>query len=216
MPAQNYGAMQQEQQHARKQPKQMPYPFGDQDPAEAEEFDTLLHDFAPVATDSFRSEAPGAQQIPRPTDHTGRNPTRQLPSSILTSSAQTSNRPIFIEIPQYTVNINDIKFDEDSFNISLQGLLTKSQYTKCVREINLLLKTCRATNMDHALLMAGPGGLLPLIPWAIRKKKRSAKRKKIMQTFAEQFNSEYPELFMRWERRPAKKLLIYRRCDLES
>ena len=83
-----------------------------------------------------------------------------------------------------------------------------------VRQINAQLKTCRATTLDHALLFSGSGGGLTLIPWALRKKKRSKKRKGIMQDCAERFNDEHPELYMRWETRPQKKLLIIRRSEL--
>jgi hypothetical protein len=213
MPTENYGTQDQDQIRAAAamQPKRMPYPFGS---PEADEGDELLPtDFSGAAVSSY-SEG-GMAQVP--TDHTGRNPTRRLPeSSASTTQNPTQNRPARVaclEVPQYTVNINDIKFEEDPFNISLQGLLTKAQYAKTIREINLLLKSCRATSLDHALLVSGTG-MLPLIPWAIRKKKRSKKRKALMQTAAENFNAEYPELLMRWETKPTKKLLIYRRCEV--
>jgi hypothetical protein len=116
-----------------------------------------------------------------------------------------------IEVEQRFINFGqDLKFEDDPFNVTLHGLLKSEEYRIAISKINDDLKECRATNVDHALLAMGPF-MLPLIPWAIRNKKNKIRRKKIMENCVNDFNKEHPHLFMRWETRPEKKLVIMTR-----
>ena len=121
-----------------------------------------------------------------------------------------------LECPQYAVNMAmDFKFEEDGFNIDMHWLMGKGEFGVAMRNINVALQDCRATGVDRALLFAG-AGMLPLIPWAIRDKMRKKRRKDIMMEQVKRFNASNPELFMRWETRPEKRLFIYQRADIEE
>jgi hypothetical protein len=102
---------------------------------------------------------------------------------------------------------SDIKFEDDPFNVQLFGIMDPLGFSTSMKRINSELERCRASNIDHALLTAGPA-LLPLIPWAIRQKRRKALRRQVMEKCVEHFNKEHPQLFMRWQTRPEKKLTI--------
>jgi hypothetical protein len=131
----------------------------------------------------------------------------------------------------------DIKFEDDPFNVKLhgikiisinylslsntiyqkqyiyyvtiylKGIMHPSDYTSEMNKINEALKECRSTNVDFALLSMG-ATMLPLIPFAIRLKKHKKQRKKIMARCVNEFNKEHSDLFMRWQTRPEKKLVI--------
>ena len=116
-----------------------------------------------------------------------------------------------IEVEQRFINFGqDLKFEDDPFNVTLHGLMKSEEYRIAITKINDELKECRATSLDHTLLAMGPL-MLPLIPWAIRNKMNKKKRKKIMESCMMEFNKEYPHLYMRWETRPEKKLIIMTR-----
>ena len=147
----------------------------------------------PTAQPVHTASLPAPQQLPTP--------------------YEAKNRKM-LEIPQYLVNMAmDLKFNDDPFHLDLLGLITNAEYTALVREINSKLEACRATSVDHALLFSGTA-MLPLIPWAVRNKKRKKKRRKLMQGIVEDFNREHPELYMRWETKPHKKLMLMRRSDV--
>lgn len=102
---------------------------------------------------------------------------------------------------------SDIKFEDDPFNIRLYGIMDPFDYSNSIKKINDELEKCRANSIDHALLTAGPT-IIPLIPWAIRQKIRKSKRREIIAKGVDNFNKEHPQLFMRWQTRPEKKLTI--------
>ena len=122
-----------------------------------------------------------------------------------------------ITVPQRVINFGvDFKFEEDPYHVLLNGVMSAEDYVAAICPINDALKECRATNLDHALLMAGPA-MLPLIPWALRHKSQRQQRRKIMQRAVNQFNlSNTLSLVMRWQTRPSKQLTIWRKADAEA
>lgn len=113
-----------------------------------------------------------------------------------------------IVVAQRHINFGqDLKFEDDPFHVSLHGLMKSEVYRIAISKINDELKDCRSTSLDHSLLMMGPL-MLPLIPWAIRHKLNRKKRRKIMEGCVDDFNKEHPHLYMRWETRPEKELVI--------
>lgn len=108
----------------------------------------------------------------------------------------------------------DIKFVDDAFSVKLQGILPADEYTSAIRTINNALLECRSTNVDWALLAAGPA-MLPLIPWFYRSKQYKIRRRKIMQRCVAEFNNTNTStLVMRWETKP-KRLTIWPRDEAE-
>lgn len=128
----------------------------------------------------------------------------------------TSSRgPQYIIVDVRYINMGaDIKFNDDPFSTQLHGIMTADEFRRAIGSINNALYPCRATTLDHALLMMGPA-MLPLIPWAIRSKKHKKQRKNIIKTAVSQFNSQNPHLSMRWDTKPLKMLTIWRRKDFE-
>jgi len=118
-----------------------------------------------------------------------------------------------IEVEMHTVNLGvDIKFEDDPFNTTLYGIMSGEDYGTSIKKINYALLECRATKIDHALLLMGPM-MLPLIPWSMRNKEKKKLRRKIMTQCVEEFNRDYPHLMMRWEKRPVKRLTIMKLKD---
>ena len=72
---------------------------------------------------------------------------------------------------------------------------------------------CRTPTGATATLLMSPMIPFLLIPWAIGNKKRKTKRCEKLQSATEWFNAEHPGLFMKFETRPRKRLLIMRRDD---
>ena len=64
--------------------------------------------------------------------------------------------------------------------------------------------------MDSVLLITGPL-LVPLAIWGVRHKGQVKLRKKLMNEAIQEFNSQRPDLLMRWNRQPDSKLTIERR-----
>ena len=104
----------------------------------------------------------------------------------------------------------DLKFNSDSYGLDLQGLLVAAEYERTVEALNAELKTTRATPLDFVLLSGGVT-MLPLIPWALRRKKQKRMHKRLLRAFIERFNAAHPELLMRWAKKPASQLTIERR-----
>ena len=130
-------------------------------------------------------------------------------------STASFSRAMCIDIPQRSVNMGmDIKFEDDPYNVKLNGIMTADEFIAVVKDINAALLECRATTLDHTLLMMGPT-MLPLIPWAIRSKMHKTQRKKIMKRCVESFNHHNPLLVMRWQTHPEKQLSIMRKRDAE-
>jgi len=124
----------------------------------------------------------------------------------------------YIECPSYKVNMyQDIKFDEDPFavgmGLNLKGIISKTEYRKAMQSVNQMLKKCRTPTGATATLLMSPMIPFLLIPWAIGNKKRKTKRSEKLQSATEWFNAEHPGLFMKFETRPRKRLIIMRRDD---
>jgi len=156
----------------------------------------------PPTPDSGDSQLP-----PPPQQQQQQQQQQQLPP--------TPPRP-FLIVPQRIVNGgHDIKFSSDPFNLNLQGLMTPQEFKRMVEDINRELVKCRSTKMDVMLFYSG-AAMIPLIPWAIRTKKRKRLRKELMLREVDSFNSSHPDLWMRWEceKGKEKKLMIFRRCDV--
>jgi hypothetical protein len=121
-----------------------------------------------------------------------------------------------IHVDLRVVNMGmDIKLEDDPFQLQLNGVMKADELVSEIQIINRELETCRATSVDQALLLMGPM-MLPLIPYAIRKKAATKKRRKIMEMCVRNFNNRHPDLLMRWMTRPEKHLLIMRRSDAEK
>ena len=134
--------------------------------------------------------------------------THAAPTSTSTNNV---NRPKRIRVPQRVIQGGlDAKFDPDPYGLALHGLLTSQQYTSAISDLNATLHPARSTNLDAALLATGPL-LVPLAVWGVRHKGQVKKRKRLLLRGIDDFNRSYPELFMRWHRRPASCLTIERR-----
>ena len=76
--------------------------------------------------------------------------------------------------------------------------------------MNHTINPARANGVDTALLVTGPL-LVPLAVWGVRHKGQVKKRKKLLKRAIDEFHRAYPQLLMRWNRRPASCLTIERR-----
>jgi FtsZ-interacting cell division protein ZipA len=104
----------------------------------------------------------------------------------------------------------DFKFEEDPYDIELHGLLTPEQYTETMENLNKKLRPSRAGTIDGILLITGPL-LVPLALWGVRHRGQTKKRKRLLKQGIHEFNMQYQELSMRWNRSPASTLSIERR-----
>lgn len=76
--------------------------------------------------------------------------------------------------------------------------------------MNKKLRPCRAGAIDGVLLVSGPL-LVPLALWGVRHRYQTKKRKRLLKEGIREFNIQYQELLMRWNRRPESQLTIERR-----
>ena len=105
----------------------------------------------------------------------------------------------------------DFKFETDSYDVKLHGIISAQDYTDIMQSMNQKLKPARANQIDGALLIAGPL-LVPLALWGARHSLQTRKRKRLLRQAIEEFNESRPELLMRWNRSgPESKLTIERR-----
>lgn len=117
-----------------------------------------------------------------------------------------------IVVPQRPIQGGtDQKFDSDSYRKELYGLLTPDEYTSAIDKINMHLKKARAKKFDGLLLASGAILLVPLAIWGVRHRSQTKKRKKLLKGAIDDFHSQYPHLYMRWNRKPESKLTIERR-----
>lgn len=121
-------------------------------------------------------------------------------------------RPQRIVVPTRSVQGGfDIKFETDPYDVKLHGIFSQQQYTDVIQAINQKIKPARSNAIDKALLVTGPL-LVPLALWGARHGLQARKRKRLLRHAIEEFNEEYPELLMRWNRGgPESKLTIERR-----
>ena len=116
---------------------------------------------------------------------------------------------IRIIVPQRTVSGGlDSKFDTDPYDVKLHGLLGPEQYTEAIENLNEKLRKNRAGKVDGVLLASGSLLVFPLAIWGLRHQKRTKKRKQLLKEGIHEFNMRYPELMMRWNRRPQSCLTI--------
>lgn len=102
------------------------------------------------------------------------------------------------------------KFESDPYDVELHGLMTEHQYTEAIENLNAKLKPSRPTSLDGALLVTGPL-MVPLALWGARHRNQTKRRKKLLNEGIREFNMQYQELYMRWNRRPESTLTIERR-----
>ena len=116
-----------------------------------------------------------------------------------------------IVVPQRAIQGGfDTKFETDPYNIELHNMLTPTQYTDAIQQMNDTIAPSRSKKFDGLLLAAGPL-LVPLALWGIRHSNQNRRRKKLRAMAIENFNTQYPTLYMRWNRKPQSKLTIERR-----
>mmetsp|Transcript_15109 Transcript_15109/g.37249 ORF Transcript_15109/g.37249 Transcript_15109/m.37249 type:complete len:208 (-) Transcript_15109:187-810(-) len=102
------------------------------------------------------------------------------------------------------------KFETDPYDVELHGLMTEHQYTEAIENLNAKLRPSRPTSFDGALLATGPL-LVPLGVWGVRHRNQVKRRKRLLKEAIHEFNMQYQELYMRWNRRPESTLTIERR-----
>jgi len=153
------------------------------------------------------------QQDQQPTMQQQQKPFASLQAAL--TQMQVSNKRRIV-VQHRTINMGaDIKFEEDAMKVQLNGIMTALEYVNAITNINEALHACRATTLDHALLLMGPT-MLPLIPWAIRNKQHKNERRQIMRQCVENFNTSFPLLYMKWDTKPEKELSIWRGVDAEA
>jgi hypothetical protein len=104
----------------------------------------------------------------------------------------------------------DFKFETDPYDVELHGLMSPEQYTEAIENLNEKLRPSRSGKVDGALLATGPL-LVPLALWGVRHRNQTRRRKKLLSEGIHEFNMQYQELIMRWNRRPESYLTIERR-----
>lgn len=110
----------------------------------------------------------------------------------------------------------DFKFETDSYDVKLHGILSPQEYTDVITNLNYKLKPSRSNSIDGALLVAGPL-LVPLALWGARHGLQTRKRKRLLKQAIEEFNETHPGHWMRWNRGgPESFLTIERRQSEEA
>ena len=104
----------------------------------------------------------------------------------------------------------DFKFETDPYDVELHGLMTEEQYREAIENLNNKLRPSRSGKADGVLLAAGPL-LVPLAVWGVRHRNQTRRRKRLLADGIHEFNMQYQELLMRWNKRPSSVLTIERR-----
>ena len=126
------------------------------------------------------------------------------------------HHPNRIVVPQRPIQgLFDTKFESDPYDVQLFGLLTPEQYTEAIDAVNRRIRRSRPSMLDGVLLAAGPL-MVPLAWWGIRHRNQAKKRKRFLKKAINEFNAQYPELLMRWNRKPQSKLTIERKQQPEE
>ena len=107
------------------------------------------------------------------------------------------------------------KFETDPYDVELHGLMTSEQYTEAMENLNKKLRPSRAGAIDGALLVTGPL-LVPLTLWGVRHRNQTKRRKRLLKEGIHEFNMQYQELVMRWNRQPAQSTLTIERRHQSS
>ncbi|EGD75980.1 hypothetical protein PTSG_00688 [Salpingoeca rosetta] len=104
---------------------------------------------------------------------------------------------VYAEICTYPCNgWLDYKYDSETFPPTLKGHVTYKKFQSIVEQLNTIRKKYRCNGTDYALLGASVG-LLPMIPFMMRKKSRAIERRKEMKAVFAQFEYEHETLRMR-------------------
>eukprot|EP00934_Nitzschia_sp_Nitz4_P006896 Nitzschia sp. Nitz4//scaffold252_size28738//5120//5725//NITZ4_008093-RA/size28738-processed-gene-0.24-mRNA-1//-1//CDS//3329544257//6886//frame0 len=106
----------------------------------------------------------------------------------------------------------DAKFEADPYDVSLHGILTSTEYTQVIEDVNRRLKPSRSGVVDKALLATGVL-MVPLALWGVRHSNQKRRRKRLLQSAIQEFHAQYPHLLMRWNRKPHSCLTIERRPE---
>lgn len=115
---------------------------------------------------------------------------------------------IRIIVPQRSVSGGlDSKFETDPYDVKLHSLMTPEQYTEAIENLNEKLRKSRAGKIDGVLLGSSIF-VVPLAFYGARHRSRTKKRKKLLMEGIHDFNTRYPHLMMRWNRRPQSFLTI--------
>lgn len=124
------------------------------------------------------------------------------------------SRPrIRIVVPQRVVSGGlDSKFETDPYDVKLHGLMTSDQYTEAIENLNEKLRKSRAGKVDGVLL-ASSIFVVPVVLWGVRHNAQTKKRKRLLKEGIHDFNTQYPGLLMRWNRRPQSTLTIEARAQ---
>lgn len=85
--------------------------------------------------------------------------------------------------------------------------MTPLQYTEAMENLNRKLRRSRAGAIDGVLLASGML-VLPLALWGVRHRAQTKRRKRLLKEGMHEFNMQYQELLMRWNRRPQSMLTI--------
>lgn len=118
-----------------------------------------------------------------------------------------------IIVPERMINGGlDSKYETDTYDIQLYGLLSCEEYQDAITRVNETIQPARSTVVDTALLITGPL-LVPLALWGARHEYLTKKRKRLLKRAIQEFNAQYPELLMRYNRRPESCLTIERRTE---
>mmetsp|Transcript_2276 Transcript_2276/g.2732 ORF Transcript_2276/g.2732 Transcript_2276/m.2732 type:complete len:207 (-) Transcript_2276:234-854(-) len=113
-----------------------------------------------------------------------------------------------IYVPERAVNGGfDMKFEVDPYDVRLHGILTSQDYTDSITVLNDFMKPARSKKIDGVLLATGPL-LVPLGVWGVRHGMQTKKRKKLLLEGVQRFNTNHPELLMRWNKKPQSCLTI--------
>eukprot|EP00542_Grammatophora_oceanica_P018386 CAMPEP_0194031608 /NCGR_PEP_ID=MMETSP0009_2-20130614/4747_1 /TAXON_ID=210454 /ORGANISM="Grammatophora oceanica, Strain CCMP 410" /LENGTH=217 /DNA_ID=CAMNT_0038671815 /DNA_START=48 /DNA_END=701 /DNA_ORIENTATION=+ len=116
-----------------------------------------------------------------------------------------------ILVPSRAVNGGmDFKFETDPYDVKLHGIISPQQYTDVTTTLNDKMKPARSKNTDTVLLATGPL-MIPLAIWGVRHGHQAKWRKRLLKEAIEEFNTNNPTLYMRWNRRPQSFLSIERR-----
>jgi len=103
------------------------------------------------------------------------------------------------------------KFEEDPYDVELNGIMTNEEYTAAIAAINKRIRKARPGKVDGALLATAPLLLFPLAIWGVRHSRQMKKRKRFLNQGIDEFNAANPTLLMRWNRKPKSILTIERR-----
>jgi hypothetical protein len=124
----------------------------------------------------------------------------------------SSTRRTRIRVPTRMIQGGfDTKFETDSYDVQLHGILTPEDYTMIIDRVNQKTKPARSNVIDKGLLITGPL-LVPLALWGARHSMQARRRKRLLDEAIREFNESHPEHWMRWNRGgPESFLTIERR-----